>query len=188
MAQPRGNAAGGKRRPSRSPPPSGGQTQSSSRFRVSHLDRRRRPRLSSNRAVVRRLAASTHSTIGRSRGRAGGHGAGVQGRERGESMSDAHPIRSGRPGLPVGALIIAGVVLAAAGAVGAWLQHDAPGRSAEPRTEFTANNPPAALPTVPATGQRLHWSRCASPPTARGPGRVRTFCPRMVLKPLLTYI
>lgn len=60
------------------------------------------------------------------------------------------------------------VVLAAIGAVGAWLQRDAPdGRSAEPRTEFTASNPPAGLPTVLTTGQRLHWSRCTSPPTAR---------------------
>ncbi|MFI6897577.1 alpha/beta hydrolase [Streptomyces sp. NPDC050256] len=82
-------------------------------------------------------------------------------------MSDAHPIRSRRPGLSAGALIIAGVVLAVLGAVGAWLQHDARGRSAEPRTEFTANNPPAGLPTVLTTGQHLRWSRCTSPPTAR---------------------
>ena len=82
-------------------------------------------------------------------------------------MSDAHPIRSHRPGLSVGARIIAVVVLAAIGAVGAWLQHDAPGRSAEPRTEFTANNPPAGLPTALTTGQHLHWSNCTSPPTAR---------------------
>lgn len=82
-------------------------------------------------------------------------------------MSDAHLIRSRRPGLSVGARIIAGVVLAAIGAVGAWLQHDAPRRSAEPRTEFTANNPPAGLPTALTTGQHLHWSRCTSPPTAR---------------------
>ncbi|MEW2258672.1 alpha/beta hydrolase [Streptomyces sp. NPDC047869] len=82
-------------------------------------------------------------------------------------MSDAHPIRSRRPGLSVGARIIAVVVLAAIGAVGAWLQHDAPGRRAEPRTEFTANNPPAGLPTALTTGQHLHWSRCTSPPAAR---------------------
>ncbi|MGW6541626.1 alpha/beta hydrolase [Streptomyces massasporeus] len=82
-------------------------------------------------------------------------------------MSDAHPIRSRRPGLSAGALIIAGVVLVAIGAVGAWLQRDAPGRSAEPRTEFTADNPPAGLPTELTTGQHLHWSRCTSPPSAR---------------------
>ncbi|MFI1353330.1 alpha/beta hydrolase [Streptomyces sp. NPDC020898] len=82
-------------------------------------------------------------------------------------MSDAHPIRSRRPGLSAGALIIAGVVLAATGAVGAWLQRDAPGRTAEPRTEFTASNPPAGLPTAFTTGQHLRWSRCTSPPTAR---------------------
>lgn len=82
-------------------------------------------------------------------------------------MSDPHPIRSRRPGLSAGALIIAGVVLVAIGAVGAWLQRDAPGRSTEPRTEFTANNPPAGLPTELTIGQHLHWSRCTSPPTAR---------------------
>ncbi|MGX1122300.1 hypothetical protein RKD37_007663 [Streptomyces ambofaciens] len=64
-------------------------------------------------------------------------------------------------------LIIAGVVLVAIGAVGAWLQRDAPGRSAQPRTEFTASNPPAGLPIALTTGQHLHWSRCTSPPTAR---------------------
>lgn len=80
---------------------------------------------------------------------------------------DAHPLRSRRPGLSAGALIIAGVVLAAIGAIGAWLQHDAPGRSAQPRTEFTANNPPAGLPTALTTAQHLRWSRCSSPPTAR---------------------
>ncbi|AOT59033.1 alpha/beta hydrolase [Streptomyces rubrolavendulae] len=82
-------------------------------------------------------------------------------------MSDAHPIRSRRPGLSAGALIVAGVVLVAIGAVGAWLQRDAPGRSAQPRTEFTASNPPAGLPTALTTGQHLHWSRCTSPPLAR---------------------
>ncbi|GAA2569512.1 MULTISPECIES: alpha/beta hydrolase [Streptomyces] len=82
-------------------------------------------------------------------------------------MSDAHAIRSRRPGLPAGALIIAGVLLVAIGAVGAWLRHDAPARSAQPRTEFTANNPPAGLPTALTTGQHLRWSRCTSPPAAR---------------------
>src|SRR3954447_729028 len=82
-------------------------------------------------------------------------------------MSDAPPIRSRRTGLSVGVWILAGVFLAVFGAVGAWLQHDAPGRSAEPRTEFTANNPPAGLPTALTTGQHLRWSRCTSPPTAR---------------------
>ncbi|WP_405820323.1 alpha/beta hydrolase [Streptomyces sp. NBC_01390] len=82
-------------------------------------------------------------------------------------MSDAYPIRSRRPGLSVGALIIAGVFLVAFGAVAAWLQRDARGQSAEPRTEFTANNPPAGLPTALTTGQHLRWSRCTSPPTAR---------------------
>ncbi|MYS22588.1 alpha/beta fold hydrolase [Streptomyces sp. SID4948] len=82
-------------------------------------------------------------------------------------MGDAHAIRSRRPGLSVGVRIIAGVVLAAIGVVGALLQHDAPRRSAEPRTELTANNPPTGLPTVLTTGQHLQWSRCTSPPTAR---------------------
>ncbi|MFE3637763.1 hypothetical protein [Streptomyces sp. NPDC059168] len=82
-------------------------------------------------------------------------------------MSDEHPIQSRRQGLSVGARIIAGVVLVAIGAVSAWLQHDPPGRSAQPRTEFTANNPPAGLPTALTTGQHLHWSRCTSPPSAR---------------------
>ncbi|GDY69145.1 hypothetical protein SAV14893_085380 [Streptomyces avermitilis] len=82
-------------------------------------------------------------------------------------MSDAHPIRSREPGLSVGARIIAVVVLVAIGAVSAWLQHDARGRDAEPRTEFTASNPPAGLPTALTTGQHLRWSRCTSPPTAR---------------------
>ncbi|MFJ1736788.1 alpha/beta hydrolase [Streptomyces sp. NPDC088254] len=82
-------------------------------------------------------------------------------------MRDAHPLRSRRPGLPAGALIIAGVVLAVIGAIGAWFQHDAPGRNAEPRTEFTANNPPAGLPPALTTGQHLNWSRCTSPPSAR---------------------
>ncbi|MEU6688193.1 alpha/beta hydrolase [Streptomyces sp. NPDC046832] len=82
-------------------------------------------------------------------------------------MSDAHPIRSRRPGLSAGALIIAGVVLVAIGVVGAWLKHDAPGQNAEPRTEFTANNPPAGLPAALTTGQHLRWSPCTSPPTAR---------------------
>lgn len=82
-------------------------------------------------------------------------------------MSDAHPIRSHGPGLSVGARVIAVVVLVAIGAVSAWLQHDARGRSAEPRTEFTANNPPAGLPAALTTGQHLHWSNCTSPPAAR---------------------
>ncbi|MET8584134.1 alpha/beta hydrolase [Streptomyces collinus] len=82
-------------------------------------------------------------------------------------MSDARPIRSRRPGPSIGARILAVVVLTAIGAVSAWFQHDARGRSTEPRTEFTANNPPAGLPTALTTGQHLHWSRCTSPPTAR---------------------
>ncbi|SEE41617.1 tripeptidyl-peptidase C. Serine peptidase. MEROPS family S33 [Streptomyces sp. 2131.1] len=82
-------------------------------------------------------------------------------------MSDADPIRSRRPGLSAGALIVAGILLAATGAVGAWLKHDTTGRSAEPRTELTAKNPPAGLPAALTTGQHLHWSRCTSPPTAR---------------------
>ncbi|MFE1287372.1 alpha/beta hydrolase [Streptomyces sp. NPDC058751] len=82
-------------------------------------------------------------------------------------MSDAHPIRSRRTGLSVGARIIAVIVLTVFGAVSAWLQHDAPGRSTEPRTEFTADNPPAGLPTALTTGQHLRWAGCASPPTAR---------------------
>ncbi|MER5375542.1 alpha/beta hydrolase [Streptomyces sp. NPDC002553] len=82
-------------------------------------------------------------------------------------MRDARPLRSRRPVLSAGVLIIAGVVLAAIGAIGAWFQHDAPGRSAEPRTEFTANNPPAGLPTALTTGQHLDWSRCTSPSSAR---------------------
>ncbi|MFD8685937.1 alpha/beta hydrolase [Streptomyces sp. NPDC059651] len=82
-------------------------------------------------------------------------------------MSDIHSTGSRGPGLSAGTRIIAVVVLAVIGAVGAWLQYDARGRSAEPRTEFTANNPPAGLPTALTTGQHLHWSRCTSPPTAR---------------------
>lgn len=82
-------------------------------------------------------------------------------------MSDGHPIPNRGPGLSAGAYIIAGVLLAAIGFVGAWIQRDAPGGSAEPRTEFTANNPPAGLPAALATGQHLRWSRCTSPPTAR---------------------
>ncbi|MFC9465692.1 alpha/beta hydrolase [Streptomyces coelicoflavus] len=82
-------------------------------------------------------------------------------------MSGPHPTRIRRPSLSAGALIIAGAVLAAVGAVGAWIQHDAPGRSTQPRTELTASNPPAGLPTALTTGQHLQWSRCTSPPTAR---------------------
>ncbi|MFF3891432.1 alpha/beta hydrolase [Streptomyces sp. NPDC001914] len=82
-------------------------------------------------------------------------------------MSGAHPTRSREPGLSVGARIVALVVLVAFGAVSAWLQHDDPGRSTEPRTEFTASNPPAGLPTALTTGQHLHWSGCTSPRTAR---------------------
>jgi len=66
-----------------------------------------------------------------------------------------------------GALVLAGVLLAAIGAVGAWVKHDAGGRSAEPRTEFTAKNPPAGLPAALTTGQHLRWSRCTSPAAAR---------------------
>ncbi|MFG3044365.1 alpha/beta hydrolase [Streptomyces sp. NPDC048241] len=82
-------------------------------------------------------------------------------------MSDAHGIRSHRPGLSVGARILAVVVLVVFGAVGAWFQRDAQGRSAEPRTEFTASNPPAGLPAALTTGQHLRWSNCTSPTTAR---------------------
>ncbi|MEU6389125.1 hypothetical protein [Streptomyces sp. NPDC046939] len=82
-------------------------------------------------------------------------------------MSDAQPIRSRRRGLAAGALITVGLVLAALGAVGAALQHDDRGQSAEPRKEFTATNPPADLPTALTTGQHLRWSRCTSPRTAR---------------------
>ncbi|MER7679430.1 alpha/beta hydrolase [Streptomyces sp. NPDC096934] len=82
-------------------------------------------------------------------------------------MSDTPPPRTRRPGLSVGARIVALVVLVAFGAVSAWLQHDPPGPSTEPRTELTANNPPAGLPTTLTTGQHLHWSRCTSPSTAR---------------------
>lgn len=82
-------------------------------------------------------------------------------------MSDIHPVRRRGPRPAVGAYIIAGVVLVAIGAVGAWLQHHAAARSAEPRTEFTASNPPAGLPTGLTTGQHIHWSRCTSPPAAR---------------------
>ncbi|WP_413254728.1 alpha/beta hydrolase [Streptomyces pseudovenezuelae] len=82
-------------------------------------------------------------------------------------MSDAHPIRGRRQGFSVGARILAVFVLAVFGGVYAWLQYDAHGPSAEPRTEFTANNPPAGLPTALTVGQHLHWSRCTSPPIAR---------------------
>jgi pimeloyl-ACP methyl ester carboxylesterase len=82
-------------------------------------------------------------------------------------MSDAHPVQGRRRGLPAGARVIIVVVLVVIGAVGAWFQHNDHGRSAEPRTEFTANNPPAGLPNALTTGQHLRWSRCTSPPTAR---------------------
>ncbi|MFE5735415.1 alpha/beta hydrolase [Streptomyces sp. NPDC056528] len=82
-------------------------------------------------------------------------------------MFDPHPIRSRRPGPSIGARIVFVVVLVAIVAVAAWLQRDAPGRKAEPRTEFTASNPPAGLPAALTTGQHLRWSRCASPPAAR---------------------
>ncbi|MGD1225658.1 alpha/beta hydrolase [Streptomyces krungchingensis] len=82
-------------------------------------------------------------------------------------MSDAHPIGSRRPGLWAGVCVIAGVVLAAVGVVGAWLQDDARGPSAQPRTELTADNPPASLPAAFTTGQHLDWSGCTSPPAAR---------------------
>ncbi len=51
--------------------------------------------------------------------------------------------------------------------MGAWHYYNAPSRSAQPRTEFTASNPPPGLPAALTTGQRLHWSRCAWPSTAR---------------------
>lgn len=82
-------------------------------------------------------------------------------------MSDAHPIRSRGPGFSIGARIIAVLVLTAIGAVGAWIQRDAQHRHAEPRTEFTATNPPTGLPAALTTGQHLRWSRCTSTPTAR---------------------
>ncbi|MFF9286489.1 alpha/beta hydrolase [Streptomyces griseosporeus] len=82
-------------------------------------------------------------------------------------MKDAYPIRNRRHGLSAGALILAGVLLAGIGAVGGWLQHDARERSAERRTEFTAKNPPAGLPSTLTTGQHLHWTRCTTPSTAR---------------------
>ncbi|OIJ68322.1 alpha/beta hydrolase [Streptomyces mangrovisoli] len=82
-------------------------------------------------------------------------------------MNDAHAIRSRRPGSWIGVRILAVLLLTAMGAVSAWLQHDARSQSAQPRTEFTANNPPAGLPAALTTGQHLHWSRCTSPPTAR---------------------
>ncbi|MGV9509050.1 alpha/beta hydrolase [Streptomyces tendae] len=82
-------------------------------------------------------------------------------------MGETHALRGGRPGLPVGVRIISLLVLVAIGAVGAWLKHDASGRSAQPRTEFTADNPPRGLPAALTTGQHLHWSRCTSPPAAR---------------------
>ncbi|MFE1951936.1 alpha/beta hydrolase [Streptomyces sp. NPDC059524] len=82
-------------------------------------------------------------------------------------MSDVQPMRSGRPGLSIGVRVIAVVVLVAIGAVAAWLQRDGSGRSAQPRTEFTASNPPAGLPAGLTTGQHLRWTRCTSPPAAR---------------------
>ncbi|MFE1349226.1 alpha/beta hydrolase [Streptomyces sp. NPDC058757] len=86
-------------------------------------------------------------------------------------MREERPVRSRGTGLSVGGWIIAVgfpvVVLAVIGAVGTWFPHDASGRRAEPRTEFTASNPPAGLPAALTTGQHLRWSRCASPPAAR---------------------
>ncbi|MHC5905544.1 alpha/beta hydrolase [Streptomyces sp. S6] len=82
-------------------------------------------------------------------------------------MSDPHLILGRRRSLPLGVYLISLVVLAVFGFVSAWLQYDARGRNAEPRTEFTAANPPAGLPAALTTGQHLTWSRCTSPPTAR---------------------
>ncbi|MGZ2356886.1 alpha/beta hydrolase [Streptomyces sp. 372A] len=81
-------------------------------------------------------------------------------------MSGTHPVRSRGPGFSAGARIIAVLLLTAIGAVGAWLQRDAHHRNAEPRTEFTATNPPTGLPAALTTGQHLRWSRCTAPPTA----------------------
>ncbi|NEC67539.1 alpha/beta hydrolase [Streptomyces sp. SID9727] len=81
-------------------------------------------------------------------------------------MSDAHQTGSRGPGFSVGARVIAVLLLAVMGAVGAWLQRDAR-QHAEPRTEFTATNPPTGLPAALTTGQHLRWSRCASPRSAR---------------------
>ncbi|MGC4947064.1 alpha/beta hydrolase [Streptomyces sp. DT224] len=83
-------------------------------------------------------------------------------------MSGAHPIPRRTPGFSIGARIIAVLVLTVIGAVGPWLQRDVHHQNAEPRTEFTATNPPAGLPAALTTGQHLRWSRCASPPSARG--------------------
>ncbi|MEV5600635.1 alpha/beta hydrolase [Streptomyces sp. NPDC052299] len=81
-------------------------------------------------------------------------------------MSDAQRIRSRGPGFSVGARVMAVVLLTLIGAVGAWFQRDAR-QHAEPRTEFTATNPPAGLPAALTTGQHLRWSGCASPRAAR---------------------
>ncbi|WP_432129517.1 alpha/beta hydrolase [Streptomyces sp. bgisy082] len=82
-------------------------------------------------------------------------------------MNDIYPIKDQKLDLSVGARVIIGIVLAAFGIMGAWHYHNAPGRSAQPRTEFTASNPPAGLPAALTTRQRLHWSPCTSPPSAR---------------------
>ncbi|WP_432089239.1 alpha/beta hydrolase [Streptomyces sp. bgisy095] len=82
-------------------------------------------------------------------------------------MNDVYPIQDQKLDLSVGARVIIGIVLAAFGIMGAWHYHNAPGRSAQPRTEFTASNPPTGLPAALTTGQRLHWSPCTSPPSAR---------------------
>jgi pimeloyl-ACP methyl ester carboxylesterase len=83
-------------------------------------------------------------------------------------MSDGHPTGNRRPGLSIGARVVAVLVLTAIGAVAAWLQYEPEGPRAQPRTEFTATNPPAGLPAALTTGQHLRWSRCTTPPAARG--------------------
>ncbi|OKJ68648.1 alpha/beta hydrolase [Streptomyces sp. CB02460] len=82
-------------------------------------------------------------------------------------MSDAQPRGSRGPGVPTGARIVLVLVLIALGTTVSWLRYDARHPAPEPRTEFTATNPPAGLPAALTTGQHLRWSGCTSPPTAR---------------------
>ncbi|MFF0290840.1 alpha/beta fold hydrolase [Streptomyces sp. NPDC005262] len=84
-------------------------------------------------------------------------------------MTDAHPIRSGRPRLAAMATVLAGVVLAGIGSYGASQQQDGtPQQRTGPRTEFTADNPPSGLPAALTTGQRLDWSHCTLPTSSEG--------------------
>ncbi|MFF7341865.1 alpha/beta hydrolase [Streptomyces sp. NPDC008163] len=82
-------------------------------------------------------------------------------------MSDTHPAGRRGPGVPTGARIVVVLVLIALGTVVSWLRYDARHPAPEPRTEFTATNPPSGLPAALTTRQHLRWSRCTAPASAR---------------------